>query len=537
MINLVLNNIARLLTFITYRKELQMLPFFKHALPSALLILIGFGNQAVAQSDFGQFMANVKRICELPNANPSEVAQLNEQLKKIYDDSGAEAEVKKAALAAFHAVSLEKLMDTIAEQIDEQMRKGNFARIGVPEFTTGENRTFDPAYGALPRSIAELLRNALAKKAQRHRSYSVLSEEALYKTLKDKKITPGDLGTGKTKNLRNNVDGKEISLLVDGRLNRVGEVGLTLRVGLIDNTTGSKLDHQFVGTALLNSDELAISGTSAKFGISTPGRSLRYRLEPGVGLVLDRDVVRVQSIRGASVVPHPLGPGGTSDGTFDVWIETRPNGSRGAYTKLPSDRIRFKSNDCYIGLAKGEEFQIVFKAQSTEDEDVFVRVLVDGLNTLSQHQKVVTGGTRGAYIVPVPDNSAGELVVAPRVSLEEARPWVVTKKDSGKKFVVRGFYNVDNKTDTLRRFQVVDADESVAARKNYTEQIGLITVAFYKGKLGTPTLQSRGSIGAGMGSVENTQVTRYAGDKIPGDMIAVYNIRYMTSEMLRQTVK
>ena len=505
-----------------------MKSFFKYALMSASLLLIVCDNQTVAQSEFDRFVADVKRVCELSSANKSEVDRLNKQVKKIFEDDNNPEVIK--ALETLRAIPLVELIDEIAEQIDIQTRRGNFARIGIPEFTTGEDRTFNSTYGALPRSVAASLRNALAIKSQNHRSYSVLSEEALHEHLKDKGITPGDLDTEKIKNLQN-----EISLLVDGRLNRIGEVGVTLRVDLIDNKKGSKLDYQGGGTALLNSEELAISGTSARFGVSTPGRQLTYRLEPGVGLVSEQQFARVRSIRGAVVEPHPLALVGTAEGTFDVWIETRRNNSRDAYTKLPADRIRFKDNDYYIGLSKGEEFQIVFRANSSED--VFVRVLVDGLNTLSQLQKVVAGGTRGAYVEAVAPNSEGEHVIAPRVPLTEARPWVVRKEDSGKLFAIPGFFNVEGKIETLRRFQVVDADESVAARRNYTEQIGLITVAFYKGKPGSSTPQTRGSVGTGMGDVENTQVARYAGDKVPGDMIAVYNIRYMTLEMLRQTIK
>ena len=510
-----------------------MSSFLKFALFSALSILIVFGNQVVAQSEFEQLAADVKRISELHNDADlakvkAKVVEINKQLESVLDRREIE---EIPSLAVLRAVTLAELIDKIAEQIDTQMRQGNFTRIAVIEFTTDEHRTFDPTYGALPRSIAELLRNALAKKAQKHRSYSVLSEKALTDTLKDKKITPGDIGTERTKNLRNKADGNEISLLVNGRLNRVGEAGINLRINLIDTTKGSELDYQFDGTALLNSDELAISGISAKCG---PPGSVLYKLEPGVGLVSGRDLGRVRSTRGVSIEPHPLDPTGTSDGTFDVWIERRSN-SRAAYTKLSPDRIRFKGNDYYVGLAKGEEFQIVFK--SAAKDDIFVRVLVDGLNTLSQHQKIVSGGTKGSSLVPVPDNSEGELVVAPRVSLTEARPWVVPKKDSGKQFVVPGFFDVDGNTDTVRRFRVVDADESAAARKNYTEQIGLITVAFYKGEPGTSIPQTRGSVGAGPGNAENTKVIRYDGDKVPGDMIAVYNIRYMTPEMLKQIVE
>ena len=172
----------------------------------------------------------------------------------------------------------------------------------------------------------------------------------------------------------------------------------------------------------------------------------------------------------------------------------------------------------------------MYKAVSSED--VFVRILVDGLNTVSQRQMTVSGGTRGAYIEAA-QNPEGDYVVAPRVSLEEARAWVVTK---GTRNPVQalGFYDANLTSDTVRRFRIVDADESAAARKNYTEQIGLITVAFYKGV--SPSSAPRG-IGTGMHKVENTRIERYEGDKVPGDLIAVYNIRYMTPEMLKQTVK
>jgi hypothetical protein len=230
----------------------------------------------------------------------------------------------------------------------------------------------------------------------------------------------------------------------------------------------------------------------------------------------------------AAVLPHPLenASNRTSDGSFDVWIEARQRGQR-AYTKRP---FKFQGNDCYLALSEGEEYQIRYK--SSYPEDVFVRILVDGLNTLSQQQITVA---KGAYVEAADPKSDGEYVVAPRVSLEEARPWAIDKTNRGAVLTAMGFYDVNGKTDTVRRFQIVDADESAAARKNYTEQIGLITVAFYKAVEPPPSRGIR--IGTGMGNVEGTRVGRYTDGKVPGEMIAVYNIRYMTPEMLKQIVK
>ena len=427
------------------------------------------------------------------------------------------------------AVALSRLIDDVAEQIDLQMRMEKFSRIGIPEFTTGQDRTFDPKYGALPRSIADSLRNALATKARKNRSgYTVLSDNSLRESLQSKGITPSDLGTEKTKDMR--IGGEDIPLLVDGQLTMFGTGGLSLRANLLD-TKGKSEVAQAGGTALLNANELAMSGISAKFAISSnsstppPPSSSSLQQTPGVGLASASQLTEAQRMQDAAVLPNPLQSPTSSGETFDVWIETRPVG-RGAYTKRP---FTFKGNDCYLPLSKGEEYQIRYKVVASED--VFVRILVDGLNTLSQRQTTVS---KGAYIEAAPPDSDGEYVLAPRVPLEEARSWVATK-GSNAVHTVAGFVDANGKNDTMRRFQIVDADESAAARKNYTEQIGLITVAFYKAV--SPSQASRGRIGTGMGNVERVRVEYYTDNKVPGDLIAVYNIRYMTPEMLKQTVK
>jgi len=53
-----------------------------------------------------------------------------------------------------------------------------------------------------------------------------------------------------------------------------------------------------------------------------------------------------------------------------------------------------------------------------------------------------------------------------------------------------------------------------------------------------PTNGSRGpnDIGTIGGDSEKTKVERYEGGNVPGKMIAVYNIRYMTPETLKKTV-
>ena len=489
------------------------------------------------------------------------------------------------------AISLSDLIDDVAEQIDLHMRLEKYSRIGIPEFTTGHDRTFEAGYGSLPRNVAELLRKALTEKARLSRGgYSVLNDNELREALRKEGITPGDLGTSKTKEMR--IGGLDIPLLVDGSVTRFGAGGLSLRVNLIDTQSKSEIG-QAGGAAILNANELAMTGISGKFpekfslvpvrqqqpvrqqpgpsttqNPTTPG-SERLRSEPGLGLISEQQRAEAQRMQTAAAEPHPLAPTrpttptrpatpvrpGTT-GVFDVWVET--TGSNGTYTKVP---FQFRGNDCYLQIEKGKEYRIVYKA--TYPDLVFVRVMVDGLNTISQPCMTVS---KGAYIEAVEPGQEGEYVVAPLVPLAEARPWVIPRNFS-RSLVVDGFVDANPRNlgnETIERFLVVDADESVAARRNYTKQIGLITVAFYKkaekSSIANPNTadavetrhgttapaaapnalpeenSSDGvrSIGTGVKPPEPVVVEHFDEDEKPGEMLAVYNIRYMTPEMFKQ---
>lgn len=272
---------------------------------------------------------------------------------------------------------------------------------------------------------------------------------------------------------------------------------------------------------MLNSSELAKSGISGKFVAiaEEPMENDTVKPLPGVGLVTERQLEQGQRMQEAAAQPHPLAPEShNSTEGFEVWIETRPVGSRGVYTRRA---FRFQDNDCFITLSKGEEFRIVFRTPHTED--YYVRVLVDGLNTLAQRQMTVA---RGVFIEAIDSESEGEYVVAPRVPLEEAVAWVAPKGTVAVSRTVEGFYEVNRNANTVQRFRVVDVEDSFAARQNYTEQIGLITVAFCKAVL--PGTRGSG-IGGGPRREANIQQIDMGG-RVPGDMVAVYNIRYEAPE-------
>ncbi len=418
-----------------------------------------------------------------------------------------------------HAIDLPQLIDDVAEQIDLQMRMEKFVQIGVPEFTSGPGKSFDPHYGTLPRWVSEQLRDMLAKKARANRSgYKVVSENSLREILASKGITTEDLGTDKTKNLK--VGGADIPLLVDGQMTLFGNSGVSLRANLLD-TQGKNDVGQAGGAALLSVAEIGMTDASGKLTIASdapPRRTEPLVSEPGVGLVAAQRIEETAQIRREQEKPHPMADPSMP---FKVWFEVRPfNQSRARYQKRD---VQIDGNACYLPLSKGEEYRIMIKNNASHE--VFARVLVDGLNTLSQKE---TTQSKGAFVEAL-DDGDGIDTVAPRAGLADARAWSLTAGQTAE-FV--GFYNVNFKNDSVRRFQIVDADQSVAARKNYTEQLGLVTIGFFK-----PESKSTRGLGTGMGRAESVRIRQYAGNKIPGEMMAVFNIRYLTPETLETTAK
>jgi hypothetical protein len=138
-----------------------------------------------------------------------------------------------------------------------------------------------------------------------------------------------------------------------------------------------------------------------------------------------------------------------------------------------------------------------------------MRLLVDGLNTLPQK---------------MPDKGVETYVVAPPVSLDEARFWVLDPEHSTR-YAVRGFVTKTGVEGALREFTVVDSADSLAARQRFTEQIGVITVAFY-----APAGETRG-IGTGAGRERSEDIGEREGFRA-GNLLAVLHIRYVEPSSL-----
>ena len=176
----------------------------------------------------------------------------------------------------------------------------------------------------------------------------------------------------------------------------------------------------------------------------------------------------------------------------------------------------FEKNRCYVKLNRGERYRI--RLRNNSHAPVFACVLVDGLNTLPQAE---SQGRKDARVERTPD--ANDIREHPRVPLDRARPWFCAP---GCNDTIAGFVKKD-----LRRhdvFKVTDAAESIAARSNYTEQVGIITAVFYRPRAKQSDTSRGAPLGTTVGRTESRTRQVYQGDDVPGDQIAVINIHYVT---------
>lgn len=131
-----------------------------------------------------------------------------------------------------------------------------------------------------------------------------------------------------------------------------------------------------------------------------------------------------------------------------------------------------------------------------------MRLLVDGLNTLPEKEESKGVAT---YLVGAP------------VSLDQARFWILDP-ESAKVHAVQGFVTETGREGKLQKFTVVDAQKSLAARQQFTDQIGLITAAFYASGGGSRAIGTA----AGEERVENLE--ELGGVKV-GNLLGVVSIR------------
>ncbi|MCS7304964.1 MAG: hypothetical protein NZ602_07640 [Thermoguttaceae bacterium] len=360
-------------------------------------------------------------------------------------------------VATISKASLSSVLEKFAEQIGEQAAQHGVVQIAVAEFRPLSEQPclgslLDGGPGCLGRWCAENLEKALHQKASLM-GFRVFPYEEFHTALIRNKWTPQLLPTSQTRSLT--VQARTPEAVIVGSFSARSGRRLTLQCKLTHLSTGRTLCRS-QRTVLLTNEELGMLGVSldgAWAWLPPKAPSPQYPLPP--------------SSPPSEPKPVPSPPQFEPGFPFRlmIYVDGRPRASQPIGQKE------------YVLFRRGEVYQIV--VENHLPEPVYLRLLVDGLNTLPEPVLNSSGMLQKGQLVYLP---------ARRVHLEKARAWLLdgcSSEGTPKRYCIQGFYRRMESTTPGKAlyewesFKVVDPPQSWAAQQRYTEQIGIITAAFY----------------------------------------------------------
>jgi hypothetical protein len=461
------------------------------------------------------------------------------------------------------AVSLDVLLDDLAEQIAAAMRIYDVKHTGVLEFSLEQGGRALANNGTLAAYCAEQLEERLKFQLPRRDGFVITDRKTVEGALSAKGIGPDSLYDNTISEANIMIGGQPLESYVVGTIESQQGGKVKFRCVLLTVKKRERL-HIARGAALLSESEWGMQGRSVVIPLSVPRE---VAVAPSVNVVRENVTV---------VNPDnflPLSPGGTvpvrvaykpvnaplvsrideaepqmshplnvNNRLFDVAISVRQGSG---YVNRP---LRFKENEAFVPFRVGDVYQI--RLRSTHNEFIAARVLVDGLNTLPQNPLPKNTSLLSKLVaieeVDKPETHVEVTVeskpaVAPRVSLESARYWLLPPRFNG---VIPGFFeSVGDKGGTNPAigydFRVTTAPQSEAAQKGFTDQIGLITVAYYSTKKAPPppanetegqksgrfrSMRNSGSLGTELGNQFETRLER--ADYEIDQLLGIVHIHY-----------
>ncbi len=384
---------------------------------------------------------------------------------------------------------LRQLLADMSEQLAYELEERKLGKVGVLEFTSiaGLDELLGANFGLLGRWCAEELERRLIDEGEG--KFSVIDRRRLQSALTDQRFAVRDLGSAEAlKQLSGRVGG--MPALAQGTLRgRTGRV-VSLQCKLVQ-TDSDDLAGTAGGTAILNESEWAMLGNSVAV---RPDDRMPELPQPGrpPKPLADQVIARLDE---RTKGPHPLlDPAFPFPLHFKIGGQERP--------------LVFRGNECLLPVKTGEVYKI--EIENRADQIVCMRVLVDGLNTVPELER-----TKGVET----------WVWGKRVNLDEARYYVLDPAFS-RVYGVRGFTSETGPQGKFREFLVAPAERTLAARRQFTDQIGLITVALYN-----PAGKSRGLLGTDAGREHKADLPEQDGVEI-GGLIAVVHIRLVDADEL-----
>jgi uncharacterized caspase-like protein len=405
----------------------------------------------------------------------------------------------------------------IAEQLANVLQEKQEKRVGVLEFIDASklNEFLGADFGLLGRYCAQELENQLTKQEGSH--FHVMDRRKLREVLDAENFSVDDLrSSARLAQLSKRANGLPV-IAVGTFNNRRGQT-VQIRCEL-RQTTGEELLGVAGGAAVLNEDERAM--LSHSFVVDPDDRRPQVELASNKpSQTIEAQVIERMDQR--SQGPHVLKD--PSSFPFDVKIYvTNQEG-----TLVEERQPAFDGNNAFVNLRKGETYAI--KLVNRSGRLVCARVLVDGLSTLpnmpadkkntTADKTEATAGKKGIYV---------ETWAQP-VKLDEARYWVldpkdpnlVTKPPEPPEWVIKGFVTETGTNGTTRDFLVVDAGDALAGRRRFTQQIGLITAAFYE-----PKATRGGRLGTTAGRERHEDLTEHRYDQVAcGNLLGVVHLHY-----------
>lgn len=380
---------------------------------------------------------------------------------------------------------LREMLADMGELLADSIRQRKFSRVGVLEFTndTKLGELLGAEYGLLGKYCSDELERQLADFS--NGKFHLIEKNRLKTALERQSFSLEDLGSS-AKLQRLSGDAGDMPVIALGTLrSRVGRI-VHVQCKLVQ-THSDELAGVVGGTAALTESEWAMLGKS----IAVRAEDRRPTLTQSGQASLEDHVVQQFDQRAEG--PHPL-----LDPKFPFRVKLMINGKERAGV--------FRGNEYFVPVRTGEVYEIWLENNSSQT--ALLRLLVDGLNTLPEKET-----TKGVTTV----------VVGKRVNLEEARHWELDPKFS-RVTAVRGFVTEVGPQGKLKEFTVVEADQSLAARHKFTDQIGLITAAFY-----APKSVPRGLVGTAAGKERPEEIGK-AHDLVPGNLLGVVHIRYVDAD-------
>ena len=410
-------------------------------------------------------------------------------------------------LLSLQAESPEAVCTRLAKQLDLEIRQHRLKRVAVLEFvmqTGAIGRQRERLTQAnLPAYCANEVRETLFNLARG--DYEVLSEAEVRRAVKGIQVQfVGDPAAMQPVTTQ----GKAPDCLVYGSLKRRG-TKLNVSCELI-RTADQEPIVEPTGVMPLSTDLIGDLGQSF------------HRQDPPP--TAQEDPQAIQYVLQQADREHPL-LAGSFPFKVEVWsIDTLPDAevtSRTGRTKkqfytassLRNSRgISIEPNELAITARKDEVYEI--RVTSNYPEKVGMALFIDGINTNRKQ----------------------------RERLANARLWVLRPR---KTIAYEGWYEPENEGVTSdrrafnrSRFYFTDIADSVAGRQQFSDKIGVISVAFYKEAEEKPVeARPRGARSLGTGGGPNDRVVIKSSKFVRGDLLGVVHIRYIDEQDIRHLRK